>query len=123
MTKWQSAKSAFGDDVLKEDDYKRKDFIAPRSRKLDLRLRVVVIKHPTAAEIKFLQTSLGQNYISSKLIFDERIKLSSEQTLKTLKGESGVVLGTQNRMVVKNAIENLSLKAAASFKDMILYAF
>lgn len=114
------AESTFGDGVLGED---RQDFLVPSVNQLNLRLRIIVVKHPTPAEIKFFQTQLSKQVLSSKVIFNESIKLQRNYLLKELRGDGIKVLGSQNRGVEKQQMQILAETAASSFKDMILYAF
>ncbi|MFT6631434.1 MAG: hypothetical protein ACJAS4_001383 [Bacteriovoracaceae bacterium] len=101
----------------------RDDFFVTSVNRLDIYLRVIVIKHPTKEEIKFLQTEMGQNVVNSRIIFNERISIRESYNLKELQGEATKVLGTQNRGLKKSSILNLAKTAAGNFKDMILYAF
>lgn len=101
----------------------RDDFNLPTSSHLKLNLRIIVIKRPSLAELKFLQTKYGQHASSNKIIFNEVITTSSTYLLKELDEKGLNVLGTQNRGTRKFAISNLATQAASSFKDIILYAF
>lgn len=114
------AESTFGDGVLGDD---RQDFLVPSVNQLNLRLRIIVVKHPTPAEIKFFQTQLSKQVLSSKVIFNESIKLQRNYLLKELRDDGIKVLGSQNRGVEKQQMQILAEAAASSFKDMILYAF
>lgn len=101
----------------------REDFYVPSVNRIRFDLRVIVIKHPTKEEIKFLQTELGEKFLSSKVIFNERIRLSEDYALKELSETSIDVIGTQNRGVEKQTFDTMAKEAASSFKEMILYAF
>jgi hypothetical protein len=81
------------------------------------------MKHPTKQEIKFIQSDYGNMVLNSKIIFNERINLSTVINLKQYQGEPIAVLGTQNTGLYRQSIELLSKQAATNFKDMILYAF
>lgn len=116
----KSVKNTFGEDALGKT---REDFVVPSVNQMNLTLRIIVIRHPTAEEINFLQKDITQHALSSKIIFNEVIPLSESYTLKELRSEGTQVLGVQNRGVEKQAVFNLAKKAAISFKDMILYAF
>lgn len=115
-----SAQSGFGRDVIGD---KRDDFLIPSSNAIKMYLRIIVIKHPTPEEIKFLQTEYGDKVLSSKIVFNERISLSTAYGLKQYQGEAISVLGTQNEGLYLQAIDILANQAAESFRDMILYAF
>ena len=100
------AESTFGDGVLGED---RQDFLVPSVNQLNLRLRIIVVKHPTPAEIKFFQTQLSKQVLSSKVIFNESIKLQRNYLLKELRGDGIKVLGSQNRGVEKQQMQILAV--------------
>lgn len=114
------AEAVFGTDSLGDE---RQDFLVPSVNQIGLRLRIIVIKHPTPTEIKFFQTQFSKNAISSKVIFNETFALNRSYNLKELRGDAIDVLGTQNRGVEKQQILFMAEGAAQSFKDMILYAF
>jgi len=116
----KSVQNTFGDDVIGNN---REDFKVSSINKLNLSLRIIVIKHPTENEIKFLKTQMGQSVINSKIIFNERIPISYSMNLKELSDESIRVLGTQNNGLERQALKTMAENAARSFKDMILYAF
>jgi len=115
-----NTESGFGDNVLGKN---REDFVIPSSNSINMYLRIIVIKHPTNEEIKFLQTEYGDKALSSKIIFNERMSLSTVYSLKQYEGESISVLGTQNEGLFRQSIDLLAKKAADNFRDMILYAF
>ena len=115
----RSVKNTYKDSLGDE----REDFYLPTSSKIGLSLRIIVIKRPTQAEIKFLQTSFGKHAVSNKIVFNEVINTSANFLLKELDKKGYNVLGTQNRGARKLAISTLADQAASNFKDMILYAF
>lgn len=117
----RSVESNFGSEVLGEG--KRFDFVVPESNSVRLDLRIIVIKHPTKEEIKFLQTRYGNKVLSSKIIFNETIPLGSGYVLKKYTGEAISVLGSQNQGVYMLSMQALAKQAANNFRSMILYAF
>lgn len=113
-------KGIFGDDYLEG----RNDFFVPSSNTLSMSLRVIVMKHPTEEEIKFLKSGIGEaRMISSKIIFTEVIPVSASFTREIFSGAGNKVIGTQNRGAQKKTIKMMAKNAAVSFRDMILYAF
>jgi hypothetical protein len=112
--------NTYGEDVIGQN---RSDFLLPTKNKLNLRLRLIVIKHPSSEEIKFFQTKIGEKALSSKVIFNEVVDLKTSYTLSELDQSAISVLGSQNRGIQKEALRGLADTAANSFKDMILYAF
>jgi hypothetical protein len=102
----------------------RNDFVVPTNNIVQVNLRIVVMKHPTAEEIKLLQTSLGSSpMLSSKIIFTENIPVVGTFTREVYTDEGMEVNSTQNRGAQKTTITNMAKNAAVSFRDMILYAF
>ncbi len=116
----KKVKNAFGEDSIGPN---RQDFVVSSVNQIKLRLKVIVIKHPTQEEIEFLQKNIGQNAISSKIIFNDEISLTANYQLKELRGEATKVIATQNRGVEKQRLNDMAKQAATGFKDMILYAF
>ncbi len=108
------------DDVLED---RKKNFILPSVNHMALSLRMVIMKHPSQEEIEVLQSSLGDKVLSSKIIFNQTLSLGESYTLKELQGDSTKVLGTQNRGVQVEAMNNIATSAAEGFKEMVLYAF
>lgn len=116
----RAVKSIFGSNYIKN----RNDFYVPTTNILTLKLRIIVMKHPTAEEIKFLKSGLGEaNMISSKIIFTEVIPVTANYTREIYSGVGNKVIGTQNRGAQKKTIRTMAANAAISFRDMILYAF
>lgn len=116
----RSVKSNFGSDVIGD---KRDDFVVPSANRVNMNLRIIVIKHPTEEEIKFLQTNIGKNAISSKIIFNEEMSLANSYLLKKYSGEPIKVIGSQNDGLYRESIKLLAKQAADNFRNMILYAF
>ena len=116
----KSVQNTFGDDIIGEN---RRDFPLPTTNEIQLQLRLIVIKNPTPEEIDFFQKDITANAISSKIIFNEVIALRNSFILAELDQNGTEVLGSQNRGIKKNAISQMAINAANSFKDMILYAF
>ena len=109
---YKSTKNTYGEDFF---DDKREHFLLPSSNRIRLQIRIIVIKHPTPEEIKFLTSSFGRKGTSSKVIFNEVIKLTDVYNLQENEGAGIEVLGSQNRGVQRNSIEGLALKAASNF--------
>lgn len=117
---YSSVKNIYGENVFQG---RRDDLYVPTQNTMQMRLRIIVIKQPTQEEIVFLSTKLGEKAIGSKIIFNEVIPLTGTQSLKQFTGDASKVIGTQNRGVERSVIEGMAKSAAASFKDMVLYAF
>jgi hypothetical protein len=115
-----NSSNIYEEDVLGTN---REEFLIPNVNSLRLKLRIIVVKHPTLEEIKFLQSKLGEKALSSKIIFNEVIDLKTNYTFTELESGGVEVLGSQNRGVKKDSLRKLATSAANSFKDMMLYAF
>lgn len=116
----RAVKGIFGSDFVPD----RNDFYIPATNTLNMRLRIIVMKHPTDEEIKFLKSGLGQaRMISSKIIFTETIPVTASFTREIFNNEGMQVIGTQNRGAQKKIIQTMASNAAVTFRDMILYAF
>lgn len=116
----RAVKSIFGDEFIEG----RNDFFVPSRNSLYMNLRIIVMKHPTEEEIKFLKSGIGEaRVISSKIIFTEVIPVTASFTREIFSGAGNKVIGTQNRGAEKKTIKTMAKNAAVSFRDMILYAF
>ena len=103
---------------------KRGDFYVPSSSNVQLALRIVVIKNPTENEIKLLRSEFGKNVpVSSKVIFNEQIRVNTSYNREYFDGDGGNVHATLNRGAINNSLDLMAKNAASSFRDMILYAF
>ena len=103
---------------------KRRKFSVPGTTVMTLSLQVIVIKKPTEEELALLKSGIGdQVKLTSRVIFNEIIPLSSQLTREYLDDAGVQVLATQNAGVQRKTLESLSHQAAISIRDMILYAF
>jgi hypothetical protein len=103
---------------------KRRKFSVPGTTVMTLSLQVIVIKKPTEEELALLKSGIGdQVKLTSRVIFNEIIPLSSQLTREYLDDAGVQVLATQNAGVQRKTLESLSRQAAISIRDMILYAF
>jgi hypothetical protein len=102
----------------------RGDFYVPSASNVQLILRIIVIKNPSENEIKLLRSEFGKNVpVSSKVIFNEQIRVSASYNREYFDGDAGAVHATLNRGAVHNSLDAMAKNAASAFRDMILYAF
>jgi hypothetical protein len=101
----------------------RGDFYIPSNTTVSAKLRLILIKNPSDKEIKLMKSSLGKFVVSSKVIFNESIRVDQTFTRELYTDASVVVVNTQNRSAVKKSIDDMAKSAAQNFKDMIIYAF
>ncbi len=102
----------------------RGEFYIPSNSTVNLALKIIVIKQPTEEEIKFLRSKASdQEFVSSKIIFSEKIDLTNTFTRELYNNESSSVIHTQNRGSLRKSLITMSKTAAETFREMILYAF
>jgi hypothetical protein len=103
---------------------KRLEFNVPGTTDLNLLLHVIVIKKPTEQELALVRSGIGDKVgLSSKIIFNEILPLRGQFTREVFDNESVSIIGTQNAGVERKVVLSLSEQAAASIRDMILYAY
>ena len=87
-------------------------------------MRLIVIKKPTKEEITFLRSDASNTeFISSKVIFKEKIRIDNTFTREVFDEENNTVIHSQNRGALKKSYIAMSKEAAQTFREMILYAF
>lgn len=102
----------------------RGDFYVPSANQISLSLRIIVLKNPTKEEIELIKTQLGEHIpLSSKIIFNESIALSSSFNREYFDSDAGKVHATLNRGALRTTVENMALQASENFRNMIIYAF
>jgi hypothetical protein len=102
----------------------RRNFSIPARTQLKLSLHVIVIKNPTATEIKILQSDLGPEVsVSPKIIFNQMMAINGDYTREVFDGELTDINFTQNKGAETRSLKNMAVSAANTFREMILYAF
>jgi hypothetical protein len=102
----------------------RRKFSVPGTNIISLSLQVIVIKKPTEEELALLKSGIGdQVKLTSRVIFNELIPLTTQMTREYMDDAGVQVVGTVNAGVQRKTLESLSRQAAISVRDMILYAF
>lgn len=101
----------------------RDDFFIPTSSRLHLSVQIYLIKNPSAKEIKLMHSSLGKFLVNSRVIINEKIKVSDQFLREVFEVDVSNVTGTQNRGAKKSTLEQMAIEVARSFKDNILYVF
>jgi hypothetical protein len=103
---------------------RRAEFYIPGATEVDLRLQVLVIKHPSEEELRLLQSELGPKIpAQGKILFNETFPLTGSFTREFYDDEPGTVVATQNAGALRRAQDTMALQAAEQIRDMILYAF
>lgn len=102
----------------------RGDFYVPATTTNTIKVRFIVIKNPTEAELELLQTPLGKNiYGHSKIIFNEEVAVSRQFNRELFSDNAVAVNYSQNRGAEKENLKQMAESIASSFREMILYAF
>lgn len=102
----------------------REQFSIPSATTLSLSINVIVIKKPTEEEMALLKSGIGDKIkLTSRVIFNDTIPLSTTYTREILAGNGIDVNSTQNAGIQRKIVKNLAENAATSIRDMILYAF
>lgn len=102
----------------------REKFSIPSATTLNLSVNVIVIKKPTEEELALLKSGIGDKIkLTSRVIFNDTIPLTSTYTREILVKEGIDVNATQNAGIQRKIVKNLAETAATSIRDMILYAF
>ena len=102
----------------------RENFNIPGTNQFGLTLHVIVIKRPTEEELALLRSSIGDKVsMKSKIIFNEMIPVQMQMTREILDGSGTQVVATQNLGVQRKTMREMSVQAANSIRDLILYAF
>ncbi len=102
----------------------REKFSIPSATTMSLFINVIVIKKPTEEELALLKSGIGDKIkLTSRVIFNDTIPLTSTYTREILAGNGIDVNSTQNAGIQRKIVKNLAETAATSIRDMILYAF
>ncbi len=103
------------------DSSKRVDYYIPTKTTLKLNLKLMLIKSFKRTDINSLKTD-GE-LIDPRVLFTERIPLTEAYTREVLDGATNNFTTTRANGAEKNALEQMAINAANTFKEMILYAF
>ena len=102
----------------------RREFYVPSSSRVTINLRVILIKNPTAKEIKILQSEFGKYIdVDSRIIINQQIPLQEAFNRELYVGSSGDINYTQNQGAIKSTVDLLAIRATESFRSLILNVF
>ena len=107
---------------------KRNQFYIPLTSKVSLRLRVILIKRPTAQFVKVVTSKLGKHLKGPpQIIFNRVFNLSNNFTRSLYDNlgvdRGGVVNFTKNSYFVEDSIEKMAKLAVVKFNEEIINAF
>lgn len=106
----------------------REGFYFPVKTSYNFTLRVIFIKRPSAQELELLTSELGKNIIAHpKVVLQESIDVSgsfsravSDSLTATSGGETNFV---KNKGLLNKSLQDVSVQAALTFKQVVLNAF
>lgn len=103
---------------------KRNDFYVPATSRVELRVRIMLLKKPTEAELQLLRTKYASKLRGNrKIIFNEVVTVNDTFNREIFDDKAGQVNFTQNYGILHRSIEKLAKQAAVNFEESILYAF
>lgn len=126
----KTTNTKFTSGTLKQSIGSRNEFFIPSQTQLDLKLRLILIRRPSHAELELLKQPIGRHLkpnLGNKIIFNEELNLTGtysriiDDNLSVDKG--GVVNFTKNKKAEENTIKEMASNAARDFKEVILNAF
>lgn len=102
----------------------RSDFFIPTESEIDLSLNLILIKSPSATDLKLIHSALGKNAtkVHPKVIFDKEIGIKEDFTREVfdISGETNM---TQNVGLVTKTVKNMAQQFAINFKELVLDAY
>lgn len=103
---------------------KRNDFYVPATSRVELRVRLMLLKKPNQEELKLLRTKYASKLRGNrKIIFNEVVTVNSTFNREIFDDQAGKVNFTQNYGILHRSIDKLANQAAINFEESILYAF
>jgi hypothetical protein len=106
----------------------RTSFYYPSATTYDLRLRIILIKRPSAEEIDFLtKNNLGLARLHPKVVLQEEIPITgsfSRVVSDTLSNNSGGSVNfVKNKGILEKSLQDSCVQTAKNFKQVVLNAF
>lgn len=103
---------------------KRGDFYVPAVSKIQLKVVFILVKEPTAEELKFFESKYADKLIEGKkIVFQETIDVADTFNREIFDSPASKVNYTQNREARRRTLDSMAQSSVNSLKDMILYAF
>ena len=124
----QTSTSVVTDGNIQKSIGARQKFYYPSATSYQLRLRLVLIKHPSADELDFLsKNTLGLSKLHPKVVLEDEIPISGNftrvvaDTLSTSSG--GEVNFVKNKGIFEKSLQDSCVQTAKNFKQVVLNAF
>jgi hypothetical protein len=106
----------------------RQKFYYPSASSYQLRLRIILIKRPSAEEIEFLsKNTLGLTKLHPKVVLEDEIPLSGSFTRvvadNLTPNSGGEVNFVKNKGLFEKSLQDACVQTAKNFKQVVLNAF
>ncbi len=126
--KTKSSLLSSDDPNIKQSVGNRAPFYYPAETSYNFRLRLILIKRPTASEISVLTSELGPAVkLHPKIVLQDVIEVNgsfSRAVSDTLTGTSGGVVNfVKNKGLLHKSLEDACIQTAKTFKQVVLNAF
>jgi hypothetical protein len=124
----QNTSRTFTSGGLEDTVKPRRPFYVPSTIAYVIKLRLVLIKNPTAQEIDLLKSAEGMTVSDARIIFDQELNLSGSYALKindTVNGpdSGGPTNFTRNKRAFDKSIQGLADSAAENFRQLVMNVF
>lgn len=124
----QTTQTLFSDDNIKSSIGSRSPFYYPVQTSYEFSLKVILIKRPSKEELDLLTTDLGQFMkVNPKVVLMDTINISGnfsrvvgESTTPNAAGKTNFV---KNKGIFEKSLQETSMNAAKTFKQVVLNAF
>lgn len=124
----QTTQTLFSDDKIKSSVGNRSPFYYPVQTSYDYTLKIILIKRPSKEELDLLTTDFGQYMkVNPKVVLMDTINISGsfsrvvgESTTPNAEGKTNFV---KNKGIFEKSIQEASMNAAKTFKQVVLNAF
>ena len=124
----KTTQSLFSDNTIKSSVGDRSPFYYPVQSSYEFTLRIVLIKRPSKEELDLLTTDLGQFMkVNPKVVLMDTINIAGsfsrvvgETTTPNAIGKTNFV---KNKGIFEKSLQETSMNAAKTFKQVVLNAF
>lgn len=124
----KTTQTLFTDDTVKESIGSRAPFYYPVQTSYEFSLKIILIKRPSKEELELLTTDLGQFMkVNPKVVLMDTINISGnfsrvvgETTTSNAIGKTNF---TKNKGIFEKSLQETSMNAAKTFKQVVLNAF
>lgn len=124
----KTTQTLFTDDTVKSSIGSRSPFYYPVQTSYEFSLKIILIKRPSKEEIDLLTTDLGQFMkVHPKVVLMDTINISGsfsrvvgESTTPNSAGKTNFV---KNKGIFEKSLQETSMNAAKTFKQVVLNAF